>query len=212
MKMDQTLFYVFAFLALVSAFMVIRSKNPVHSVLFLILTFCNVSGLMLLVDLDFFAMLFLIVYVGAIAVLFLFVVMMLDVKQTEIQENSLHYLPIGGFVAILFFLEMSIVLDTDFVFLHASFFDSTIKDIYNPTHLYSWNTQSFSTIQSIGNVLYTTYAYSFIMASLILFVAMIGAIVLTLDKSIAVKRQDVYSQNSRDALQTLYKIRMKENI
>ena len=204
--MIKTLFYIFSSLALLCATMVIRSKNPVHSVLFLILTFCNVSGLMLLVDLDFFAMLFLIVYVGAIAVLFLFVVMMLDIRQTEIQENVVHYLPIGGFVGIIFFLEMYVVLDTDFLFLSLPNPSLFTSELYTP-----WAIQNFSTIESIGALLYTTYAYSFIMASLILLVAMIGAIVLTLDKSIAVKRQDVYSQNSRDAIHTIYKIREAEN-
>jgi len=184
--------------------MVIRSKNPVHSVLFLILTFCNVSALMLLVDLDFFAMLFIIVYVGAIAVLFLFVVMMLDIRQTEIQENAFHYLPLGGFVGVIFFVQMYVVLHEDFLFVSPN-------DLfhYNPVHIYAWAPQSFSTIESLGSLLYTTYAYFFILASLILLVAMIGAIVLTLDKSIAVKRQDVYSQNSRDAFYTVYKIRQK---
>ncbi len=195
--MISTLFYVFSTLAIVAATMVIRSKNPVHSVLFLILVFCNVSGLMLLLDLDFFAMLFLVVYVGAIAVLFLFVVMMLDIRLAEIQENVLRYLPIGGFVGLIFFLEMFVVLDTDFIPLLSN----------TQTHFYSWSAQHFSTIESLGLVLYTTYVYYFIVASLILLVAMIGAIVLTMNKGILVKKQNVYEQNVRDSLSTIHKIR-----
>jgi len=180
--------------------MVIRSKNPVHSVLFLILVFCNVAGLMLLLDLDFFAMIFLVVYVGAIAVLFLFVVMMLDIRLAEIQENVLRYLPIGGFVGFIFFIEMLVVLDTDFI--------PVLSGSDNSLPIYAWSAINFSTIETIGRVLYTTYVYYFIMASLILLVAMIGAIVLTMHKSgIAVKKQDVYEQNTREFENTIYKIR-----
>ena len=102
--MDAFLFYVFACFALLAGIMVIRAKNPVYSVLFLILVFCNVSGILLLLNLDFFAMVFLVVYVGAIAVLFLFVVMMLNVKLSEINDNILRYLPVGG-ILVFFFLD-----------------------------------------------------------------------------------------------------------
>ena len=199
--MISTLFYIFSGLALLSAIMVIRSKNPVHSVLFLILTFCNVSGLFLLSDLDFFAMLFIVVYVGAIAVLFLFVVMMLDIRLTEIQENISHYLPIGGFVSIVFFFEIYIILSENAEKV------SIISSTNSLPLLYTWSIENFSTIEAIGNVLYTTYSYAFIMASIILLVAMIGAIVLTLDKSSPVLRQNVYEQNIRDSHSTIYKIR-----
>jgi len=199
--MISTLFSLFSFFALFCALMVIRSKNPVHSVLYLILVFCNVSGLLLLLDLDFFAMVFLVVYVGAIAVLFLFVVMMLDIRLAEIQETTLRYLPIGGVVGCIFFLEMFVILQNDFVPL-----ESTISQV---PLFYSWgsSTAPYSTIESLGLVLYTTYVYYFIVASLILLVAMIGAIVLTMHKGLAVKRQNVYSQNVRDCLQTIHKIR-----
>lgn len=113
--MLSVLFYVFAFFALLSGVMVIRSKNPVYSVLFLILVFCNVSGLLLLLNLDFFAMVFLVVYVGAIAVLFLFVVMMLNVKLAEINDNILRYLPIGGVFGLLFLGEIILLLEQDLV-------------------------------------------------------------------------------------------------
>ena len=103
---ETFLFFFFGFFVLFSAFMVIKSKNPVYSVLFLILVFCNSAGLLLLLNLDFFALIFLIVYVGAIAVLFLFVVMMLNIKLTEVQESIFHYLPIGGFVGLIFFCRI----------------------------------------------------------------------------------------------------------
>ena len=113
--MLSVLFYVFACFALLSGIMVIRAKNPVYSVLFLILVFCNVSGLLLLLNLDFFAMVFLVVYVGAIAVLFLFVVMMLNVKLAEINDNILRYLPIGGVFGLLFLGEIILLLEQDLV-------------------------------------------------------------------------------------------------
>jgi NADH-ubiquinone oxidoreductase chain 6 len=196
--MMPTLFYAFSSIAITCATMVIRAKNPVHSVLFLILVFCNVSGLMLLVDLDFFAMIFLVVYVGAIAVLFLFVVMMLDIRLAELQENALRYLPIGGLISCIFFFEVFVILDTDLLPLVAH---------QQNAHLYTWTEDSVSTIEALGQVLYTTYVYYFIMASLILLVAMIGAIVVTMHKGVFVKKQEVYEQNIRDFSGAVHKLR-----
>lgn len=113
--MLNVLFHVFAILALLASIMVIRSKNPVYAVLFLILVFCNASGLLLLLHLDFFAMVFLVVYVGAIAVLFLFVVMMLNVTLTEINDNILRYVPVGGLFGLLFLGELLLLLEHDFI-------------------------------------------------------------------------------------------------
>ena len=115
MQTETLLFSLFSSLALLSGVLVIRSKNPVHSVLFLILAFCSVSGLLLMLGLDFFAMVFLVVYVGAIAVLFLFVVMMLNIKTAEVSENVLRYLPIGGLIGLLFILEVLLIVDSDLV-------------------------------------------------------------------------------------------------
>ena len=109
------LFYLFSSLTLVSGILVIQARNPVHSVLFLILVFFNAAGLLVLINLDFFAMIFLVVYVGAIAVLFLFVVMMLNIKLAEINEKRLRYLPIGGLVGILFLFEILIIVDNDLI-------------------------------------------------------------------------------------------------
>lgn len=107
------LFYIFSSLAIMAGVMVIRSKNPVNSVLFLVLVFCNATGLLILVDLDFFAMIFLVVYVGAIAILFLFVVMMLNIKLAEINENVLRYLPMGGLIGVIFLFEVFLMMDND---------------------------------------------------------------------------------------------------
>ena len=115
MSAQVTLFSLFASIALISGVMVIRARNPVHSVLFLIVVFCSSSGLLMLLGLDFFAMVFLVVYVGAIAVLFLFVVMMLNIKLAEIHENVLRYIPVGGLVGILFLCEILVVIDNDLI-------------------------------------------------------------------------------------------------
>jgi len=163
------MFALFSSIALVSASLVIRTKNPVHSVFFLILVFCNTAGLLVLLGLDLFAMILLIVYVGAIAVLFLFVVMMLNIKIAEIQDNVLRYLPIG----ILFLLEVILIIDTDLL----PNLDSSQVLTYTA---YASKVNSWSNIESIGNLLYTTYSLFFLLASIILLVAMIGAIVLTL--------------------------------
>jgi NADH:ubiquinone oxidoreductase subunit 6 (subunit J) len=111
---ETTLFLVFATFTLLSALMVIRSKNPVYSVLFLILVFCNAAGLLVLLDLDFFAVVFLVVYVGAVAVLFLFVVMMLDITISEVNETFLRYLPIGAFIGCIFLMEVFLMLGSEF--------------------------------------------------------------------------------------------------
>jgi NADH:ubiquinone oxidoreductase subunit 6 (subunit J) len=196
--MMPILFYAFSSVAVTCATMVIRAKNPVHSVLFLILVFCNVAGLMLLVDLDFFAMIFLVVYVGAIAVLFLFVVMMLDIRLAELQENALRYLPIGGLITCIFFLEVFVILDQDLM---------PLLGHHQSAQLYTWSDLNVSTIEALGQVLYTTYVYDFILASFILLVAMIGAIVVTMQKGIHVKKQEVYEQNLRESGRTIHKVR-----
>lgn len=263
------LFKVFAGLALLSAIMVIRAKNPVYSVLFLILVFCNASGLLLLINLDFFAMVFLVVYVGAIAVLFLFVVMMLNITLAEINDTVLRYLPIGGLFGILFLSEILLLLEQDlvpiilfevqgfpfFTLCKISIFGlvftgfyilaevvapssselseqlfsmvySGFKKVMDMLHTCSvkvnviqnecndvcyviWphTMEQTSTIHTLGHVVYTSYMAFFILASLILLISMIGAIVLTMHKGISVKRQEVFEQNTRDFSKTLHKIK-----
>lgn len=213
----DTLFYLFSCLTLLSAIMVIQSRNPVHSVLFLILVFLNSAGLLLLLGLDFFAMLFLVVYVGAIAVLFLFVVMMLNVKSAEISEKRLRYLPVGGLLGLLFLVEIVYIVDNDLIVQHPNlktlFLDqSTIDTPFSPTDptlsMIQWHqlVELSSNIESIGMVMYTYYLLFFLLASLILLVAMIGAILLTMHKTVSTKRQKVFQQNSREFAKTVYKI------
>ena len=196
----NSLFYFFASLALVSGVMVIQARNPVHSVLFLILVFFNVAGLLILLGLDFFAMIFLVVYVGAIAVLFLFVVMMLNIKLAEINEKRLRYLPIGGLLGILFLFEIFLIVDNDLIPLVSHSFGNTTFIQYSSL------IETVTNIESVGLLLYTYYFYFFLLASLILLVAMIGAIVLTMHKGVYVKRQQVFQQNTREFGKTVGKI------
>ena len=200
------LFYLFSSITLLSGVMVIQARNPVYSVLFLILVFFNAAGLLVLLGLDFFAMIFLVVYVGAIAVLFLFVVMMLNIKIAEINEKKLRYLPIGGVLGLLFLFEILLIVDNDLIPLliydQESFLEFQNLSFIN----WSENLQTVTNIQAIGNLVYTYYFYFFLMSSVILLIAMIGAIVLTMQKGIRIKRQQVFLQNTRDFAKTVRKI------
>jgi NADH-ubiquinone oxidoreductase chain 6 len=199
------LFFFFSFLMLASSVMVIGAKNPIHSVLFLILVFCNATGLLILLEVEFLAMIFLVVYVGAIAVLFLFVVMMLNIKIIELSENLFLYLPIGAFVAMIFLFEIFLVIDTDLI----PVFSKTSGDLIN---FVDWTSKVnyTSNIAQLGNMMYTYYFYLFLVASLILLVAMIGAIMLTLHRNKQVKRQEIYKQISRDFNKTVVILDIKK--
>ena len=202
----NVLFYFFASLALVSGIMVIQARNPVHSVLFLILVFFNSAGLLILLGLEFFAMIFLVVYVGAIAVLFLFVVMMLNIKLAEISEKRLRYLPIGGLLGMLFLGEIFLIVDNDLIPWLAS---SQLLEWAELTPLdwtpWSHLAEGVTPLEAVGVIIYTYYFYFFLLASLILLVAMIGAIVLTLHKGVAIKHQEVFQQNTREFAKTVGK-------
>jgi NADH-quinone oxidoreductase subunit J len=180
-------FYLFATIVIGSAFMVIAARNPVHSVLFLILAFFNAAGLFMLAGAEFLALLLVVVYVGAVAVLFLFVVMMLDVDFAELRQGFLQYLPIGALIAIILVLELALVLG-------ASVLDA---DIALNTGMPMPPLEEISNIEAIGLVLYTDYVFYFQAAGLILLVAMVGAIVLTLRQREGIKRQDINVQNAR---------------
>lgn len=215
------LFYIFSSFALLSGIMVIEAKNPVHSVLFLILVFFNSAGLLLLLGLDFFALIFLVVYVGAIAVLFLFVVMMLNIKLAEINEKRLRYLPIGGVLGFLFLLLIFLIVDNDLIPLLPNKEFVVYTQSCELQHSISNNTDSLfyesnlsfiqwsqlldciSNIEAIGMYIYTYYFFFFLLASLILLVAMIGAIVLTMSKGVSIKRQKVFQQNTREFAETV---------
>jgi NADH:ubiquinone oxidoreductase subunit 6 (subunit J) len=199
MNIEVLLFYILGSLALVSGGLVVSARNPMHSILFLVLVFCNSAGLLLLLETEFLAVLFLIVYVGAIAVLFLFVVMMLNVRITELKESILRYIPIGGLVLIIFFLEILSVINGDLVpFFSATNLNLESQAVLLPMdlHIVNWsnNINPTTNIEAIGELLYTYYFYAFLVASLILLVAMIGAILLTMRKQFNVRRQEVFDQ------------------
>ncbi|GER08403.1 NADH:ubiquinone oxidoreductase subunit J [Iodidimonas muriae] len=185
MSLTALAFYLFASITVFSGFMVIASKNPVHSVLFLILAFFNASGLFLLLGAEFLAMLLIIIYVGAVAVLFLFVVMMLDINYTEMREGFLQYLPIGALIGLIVLVELIMVVG---VWQVAPEIIGTPAVAAAP---------DLTNTEALGAVLYTQYIYAFQAAGIVLLIAMIGAIVLTLRTREGVKRQNISQQNRR---------------
>lgn len=198
MNIEMVLFYFFSSFAIFCGIMVIGAKNPIHSVLFLILVFCNATGLLILLEAEFLAMIFLVVYIGAIAVLFLFVVMMLNIRLVEFNENLLHYLPIGGLIGIIFLLEVFLIIDRELIPL----FNLNVSD---SSQIVTWVNQvdSMTNIETIGQLIYTHYFYLFLIASLILLVSMIGAIVLTMHQRGNVRRQEIFEQITRDFERTI---------
>ncbi|MEN9708104.1 MAG: hypothetical protein RIQ68_512 [Pseudomonadota bacterium] len=186
MSAAQAFFYLFSTVMIGSAFMVIAARNPVHSVLFLILAFVNAAGLFLILGAEFLAMLLVIVYVGAVAVLFLFVVMMLDVDFAELKQGFLQYLPVGSLIGAMVLIELVLVLSS------WSASSASVGAAGAPTP------SDVSNTLAIGRVLYTKYVYFFQAAGLVLLTAMIGAIVLTLRHKPDVKRQVIADQNERD--------------
>ena len=185
-------FYLFSSVILISSLMVISSKNPVHSVLYLILTFFNAAGLFVILHAEFLAMILIIVYVGAVAVLFLFVVMMLDFNLSREKDNLLQYMPFGLFIGIVFICELIIVL------INTNLDLANIQILANPFSNFSEMTNT----QALGSVLYTDYILYFQLSGIILLVAMIGSIVLTLRERTGVRRQIIVNQLDRDASST----------
>ena len=185
MILPALFFYLFAGVCVASAVMVIASRNPVHSVLFLILAFVNASGLFVLMGAEFLAMMLIVVYVGAVAVLFLFVIMMLDVDFVELREGFIQYLPVGIVIGGIFMFELLLTVG-------AWVINPTVsKTITAPIP------SNVSNTEALGLVLYTKYIHYFQLAGMVLLVAMIGAIVLTLRHKASVKRQDINVQNAR---------------
>ena len=180
-------FYLFAGVTVGSAVMVIAARNPVHSVLFLILAFCNSAGLFVLMGAEFLAMILVVVYVGAVAVLFLFVVMMLDINFTELREGFLQYLPIGALVGIILMAELVLIFGSWVINPEAA------QIIAAPSAAPSEITNT----HALGRLIYTEYVYLFQAAGLVLLVAMIGAIVLTLRSRPDARRQSIAEQVSR---------------
>ena len=182
-------FYVFASVTVASAFMVITSRNPVYSVLFLILAFFNSAGLFLLLGAEFLAMILVIVYVGAVAVLFLFVVMMLDIDFAELKEGFTQYLPIGALIGLVFVIELVLVVGA------WSLGDLQVAPAASPIPLEG---SGVTNTEALGRVLFTKYVFYLEAAGVLLLVAMIGAIVLTLRAREGVRRQSPAEQIGRD--------------
>ena len=187
MILNALFFYLFSAVAIAAALMVVGSRNPVHSVLYLILAFFNAAGLFVLLGAEFLAMILVVVYVGAVAVLFLFVVMMLDVDFVELRQGFLDYLPIGGVVAVVLLVELLAAL------AGWAFAPEVAASLPEPTPA----VETLSNTAAIGLILYTRYIYFFQAAGLILLVAMVGAIVLTLRHKAGVKRQSIADQVGR---------------
>ncbi len=186
-------FYLFAFVAIAAGVMVVTSRNPVHSVLFLILAFFNSAALFVLMGAEFLAMILVVVYVGAVAVLFLFVVMMLDINFVEMREGFLQYLPIGALIGIILFAELVLILGSWAVSPEAA---TTITAPIPPP-------DQVSNIHALGRLIYTHYVYLFQAAGMVLLVAMMGAIVLTLRHREGVRRQKIEQQLARKAEDTI---------
>ncbi len=183
---ETIFFYLFASVTCLAGLMVISSRNPVHSVLFLILSFFNAAGLFILLGAEFLAMLLVVVYVGAVAVLFLFVVMMLDINFAELRDGFQRYMPLGLGVGGLLLTEIL------FVFFNRENMPERLN-----------LTTGVSNTRALGRVLYTDYIYLFQIAGLILLVAMIGAITLTLRKRENVRKQSINKQNKRKREDTI---------
>lgn len=184
-------FYLFAISVCMAGFMVVLSRNPVHSVLWLILAFLSAAGLFVLQGAEFVAMLLVIVYVGAVAVLFLFVVMMLDVDFAELRGEFARYLPLGGLIAIVLMAQLAIAL--------GAWESAPDAENLRATPIAAGAMNS----HAIGAVLYDRYLLPFQLAGLILLVAMIGAITLTMRHRRDIKRQDVVAQMHRDPAKTM---------
>ncbi|MGZ3341771.1 MAG: NADH-quinone oxidoreductase subunit J [Reyranella sp.] len=198
MVLQALAFYVFAFIVMASAAMVVVSRNPVYSVLFLILAFFNAAALFLLIGAEFIAMILIIVYVGAVAVLFLFVVMMLDINLAKLREGFLKYLPVGAMIGFVLFLEILFGLGV----LGGN--TTTLAGIGKAVP----QVIAIDNTRAIGRVLYTQYFYLFQVAGLVLLVAMIGAIVLTLRSRPGVRRQRISEQlyRPKDEAVTVVKV------
>lgn len=192
--METILFYIWTVGVIVSGWKVITSKNPVLSVIWLVSAFGNASLLLLLLGLEFLPILFIIVYVGAIAILFLFVVMLLNIKLVEITENATRYAPIGAIVGL--------------VFLYEIFNTFKVESIENNLEIIEYTTIVKTTnIELIGEILYTEYWIYFIVSSLILLVSMVGAIVLCLYHEEGIKRQDLFAQVATEYTRTVQNVK-----
>ena len=186
-------FYLFSFMAVIGALNVIFQRNPVHSVLWLIFTFFNAAALFVLLGAEFVAMILVVVYVGAVAVLFLFVVMMLDINVIMLREGFLKYLPVGALIGVILLVELAVVFGGWTMAPQAE----QLRVFPTP------NPDQITNTEALGRILYTDYAYLFQVSGLVLLVAMIGAIVLTLRRRTGVRKQKISDQVARDSQDTV---------
>jgi NADH-quinone oxidoreductase subunit J len=192
MTIELFVFYVLAAITVAAGVMVISARNPVHSVLFLILTFFSSAGLFILIGAEFLAMILVVVYVGAVAVLFMFVVMMLDINFVRLREGFMQYLPVGLLVGIILLAELILVGGT-----------WAMRETTPATTIAPAEVAAISNTEALGNLIYTQYFYLFQAAGLILLVAIIGAITLTLRRRPNVRRQDIGRQVNRLRAETV---------
>ena len=186
MQASEMIFYFFSSIIVLAALLVVMSRNPVHSVLWLILAFFGSSGLFILLGAEFLALILMIVYVGAVAVLFMFVVMMLNINFSELRSGFTRYLPVGLLIGLVLFVELNLV------------FSDWIPDNSLKPRIQSMTDTNIENTKQLGLVLYTDFILYFQLAGIILLIAMIGAIVLTHQKKRSIKRQDILTQIYRD--------------
>jgi len=202
----ELLFFFFSSMVLTSGLIVITARNPIHSVLFMILVFVNVVCMLIFLEAEFLALTSVIVYVGAVAVLFLFVVMMLNIKIIELNKELIHYFPIGSAVGFVFLFNIFIILVSNGISSPLNLMlatDSNYLDWFS-------NVDSLSNIEVIGLLVYTNQIYFFIMSGLVLLVAMIGAIILTIqNKDKDVRVQQVFHQLSRSSRNAIFMTSLK---
>jgi NADH-quinone oxidoreductase subunit J len=184
----QLLTGIFAIGSITTGFLVITAKNPIISVFYLVLTFVNASILLLIQGVEFLSLLLIIVYVGAIAILFLFVVMMLNIKRVELAGNTVRYVPVGFLIGLVFLSILKDKVGGDIAL------DATPFNYFSDFTLEVLNISTNTNIQALGDILYTHYSLYFIMSGIILLIAMIGAIILTISHEEEIKRQDIFSQ------------------
>ena len=194
MILYAVMFYLFAAVAIASGVMVVSARNPVHSVLFLILAFFNAAGLFVLLGAEFLAMILVIVYVGAVAVLFLFVVMMLDIDFAELRSGFIRYLPVGALVGFILLAELVLVFGSWVIAPGVA----GVQAAAMPAA-----TSAISNTRALGDLLYTRYLFAFQVSGVILLVAMIGAIVLTLRHRVGTRRQSIAAQLARTRAQSV---------
>ena len=199
MIIQAILFYVFAAIAVAAGVMVVSSRNPVHSVLFLILAFFNTAGMFVLIGAEFLAMILVIVYVGAVAVLFLFVVMMLNIDFADLRSGFVRYLPVGALVGLILLAEL--ILDIGSWAVGPGVPSAAVPSASGGMAL--------TNTRALGDILYTRYLFAFQAAGLILLVAMIGAIVLTLRRRADVRRQSITVQLARSRAETVEVVKVR---